>query len=432
MVRAMTSPIVKDHTKEDHLDKVSWELLVTYEALSTIYNSANLLATSDGIRQAAGITLSCAIEITESTGGVILIPGESDWQAIENKATSEALTDWVLREAADHMDRAQYDEGPFEHLHALSGKPVQSCLWSPFNVEDDNEGILYLFSTEDKEYSSVDIKLVGTLCCQGALAVRCFIHLDELREKNVRLERALEDLTQAQDDLVKSERLSALGQMASMIVHDIKNPMGGLLGYAQLLATMAESLSPDEVKEYAGIIIKEMRRLSDMTEEIMDFSRGMATDLNHREVTPRDLVAVAAPVIESEMELHEIAFKWDEADDETVLTADTDKMERVFINLAINARQAMQDGGTFTIASARIGDWVEFSVRDTGKGIPEEFKCKVFEPFETRKKGKGLGIGLAVARWVVEAHGGEIWLDSSCDEGSEFKIRLPLPQVGDG
>jgi hypothetical protein len=87
----MTSQIVKDRLKEDQLDKVSWELLVTYEALSTIYNSANLLAASDGIRQAAKITLSCAVEITESTGGVILIPGESDWRAIENKETSEAL-----------------------------------------------------------------------------------------------------------------------------------------------------------------------------------------------------------------------------------------------------------------------------------------------------------------------------------------------------
>jgi signal transduction histidine kinase len=219
--------------------------------------------------------------------------------------------------------------------------------------------------------------------------------------------------------------------MSSMIVHDLKNPMGGLLGYAQLLEQLADSLSPDEIKEYSGVIIKEMRRLSNMTEEIMDFSRGMETKLNQREVTVRDLVAVAVPVIDSEFSEHGMSLEWDGLDETAILLADTDKMERVLINLAVNARQAMEPGGTYRISSSIQDYWVEIITRDTGKGVPPEYRDKIFEPFKTSKGTRGLGIGLAVAKWVVEAHGGEIWLHESDEQGSEFRIKLPIKGTND-
>jgi len=422
----MSQPLTVVKKENGQLDKVSWELLLTYEALSIIYNSANLLASSEAKKKAASITLTCAIEITESAGGVFCTPNNGDLEIIDSTNVGENVRAMILARGSNYLGKPYYSEGPFENFYARNGQAIQSCLWLPFVMGNDQSGLVYLFSTGTKEYSSIDVKLVETLCCQGALAIRCFMHLDERKEKNYRLMDALADLTKAQSELVRSERLSAIGQMASMIVHDIKNPMGGLLGYAQLLANMSDSLTPEEIREYSGIIIREMQRLSEMTEEIMDFSRGVESELNLREVTPRNLVVVAAPLIESEFKIHNISFQWEGLDDDTILLADTDKMERVFNNLAKNACQAMDHEGIFTISTHLHDDWLEFSIRDTGKGIPSAFQSKIFEPFQSLKESKGLGIGLSVAQWVVEAHKGKILLSSSNEHGTEFKIRLPI------
>lgn len=409
----------------EQIDKVSWELLETYEALSTIFKSAQLLAVSQGVEQAAEITLECALETTESSGGMIFYPGEEGLEVLATFNSGPDVGEAAEKRLSRHGGKPYYEDRIDENLCAMDGSEIQSTLYVPIPIEEGQYALVFLFSCASKEYSSIDVKRIQILCCQGALAVRCFKHLDELKEKNTALECTLKRLTEAQEELVKSERLSTLGQMASAIVHDIKNPMGGLLGYAQILEQMAEELSPQEVKEYSGIIIKEMLRLSNMTGEIMEFSRGVESKLNTRELTPRNLVAVAAPLIESDFASYNIKFDWEEVDDERIVIADSDKMERVFINLAVNARQAMEKGGRFSISSSFTENNVVFSIKDTGCGVPLEIGDKLFEPFTTRKKGQSLGIGLAVSRWIVEAHGGKIWVHSSSADGTEFRISLP-------
>ncbi|MHC4943442.1 MAG: ATP-binding protein [Planctomycetota bacterium] len=416
----------KEQVREtEQLDQISWELLETYEALSTIYRSADLLALSEGITHASEITLANCMEITESTGGLFYVPEDGKHHCHMAVNARPEHHEAALGRYEKFKTKPYYEDGG-EETHASTASEAYSSLYVPFGMGNQEIGFVYLFSNELREYSSIDVKLIHTICGQGALAIRCFNHLEEPRDKNRALQEAFEDLKMAQDELVKAERLSALGQMSSMIVHDLKNPMGGLLGYAQLLEQLAESLTPDEIKEYAGVIIKEMRRLSNMTEEIMDFSRGMETKLNQREVTVRDLVAVAVPVIESEFSEHGMSLEWDGLDETALVLADTDKMERVLINLAVNARQAMEPGGTYRISSCVRDYWIEIVTRDSGTGIPPEFREKIFEPFKSSKGTRGLGIGLAVAKWVVEAHGGEIWLHESNENGSEFRIKLPI------
>ena len=411
---------------QSEVNKVSWELMETYESLSTIYNSAHLLAVSDSVVHAADTTLKCSIDTSESNGGAVFIPRDDGQEAVSSDDFDEEIRKEALSCMSRHGDRAFYEDNPPEGVLSGSGKAVRSYLYVPFVMGDNSRGMVFLFSTSEREYTSIEVKRVQTLACQGALAIRCLLQLEDLAHKNRSLRNTLEQLSSAQGELVKAERLSSMGQMASMIVHDIKNPIGGLLGYAQLLETMADSLAPDDIREYSGVIIKEMIRLSNMTEDIMDFSRGTGTSLDLRELTPRDLVAAAVPVIKADLKENGIKLSWDGLDDESVLMADSDKMARVFINMAVNARLAMNDGGRFSISSDVMDGYVECSLRDNGNGIPPEIRDKIFEPFVSKRNKQGLGLGLAVSRWIVNAHGGKVWVHSSGDYGTDIRVRIPL------
>ncbi|MFH2002217.1 MAG: GAF domain-containing sensor histidine kinase [Planctomycetota bacterium] len=423
----MSESVATPQVDQSHLEKVSWELLETYEALSTVYRSAELLASMNQTEKAVQLTLETSIDITDSGGGVIFLPDGQELQCKAKVNAGEDICRVALERFAKYKNRAYYEDGPIAGLKSEDGADLKGSLYVPFFF-DDWKGMIFLFSPSKEEYSSIDVKMIQTLCCQGALTIRCFQSMEELQLKNMALEEAFDQLKLAQDELVKSERMSALGQAASMIVHNLKNPMGGLLGYAQLLESMSDRLKPEQVKEYSGIIISEMRRLSGMTEEIVDFSRGMETKLNQREVTSRNIVASAVPALESEFSGRKISFDWNHVDDEATLLCDTDKMERVFVNLAENACRTMNEGGAFAISSEVKDKAVIFSISDTGQEIEPEVRANIFEPFKNAEKGTGMGVGLAVARWVVESHNGEIWLDSTGEQGNCFKVKLPVYQ----
>jgi len=139
----------------------------------------------------------------------------------------------------------------------------------------------------------------------------------------------------------------------------------------------------------------------------------------------RDLVNTAWPLIESELSSHDMRAVHGNEDIGTSVMADSDRMERVFLNLAVNARQAMKAGGSLTVDLRERNDWVEFAFRDSGEGIPEEIRKKIFEPFMTRKKGCSLGLGLPMARWITEAHGGGLFITETGAAGTEMVVRLP-------
>lgn len=422
-------PLVQEkHAEEQmqaHIDQVTLELLNTYESLASIFDSSTRLSATRSIEEAARNTLDCAIDIAESSGGVMVMFFDDNPTVLAAANTTDEVVDHTVYMAGTDLGEGKYEDQVQRALTAADGRFVKSALWVPLQKGDRHDGIIVLFSTGDKTYSSVDLKVVRILAGQGALAVRNLKYLDELELKNRSLSVALEDLTAAQDDLVRAERFSTLGEMASMIVHDIKNPMGGLLGYAQLLEATADNLTPDNIREYSGLIIQEMRRLSSLTEEIMDFSRGVDSKLHIREMIPIDLLNTAWPVLQGDFSSNGMTLLRGEIASNSKVMVDSDKLERVFINLAVNARQAMEPGGTLEVSLREAGSWVEFSFRDTGKGIPEEMRNQIFEPFVTRKKGHSLGIGLAMCQWIAQAHKGEIRVAESGPEGTDMVVRLP-------
>src|SRR6266699_1678783 len=215
-------------------------------------------------------------------------------------------------------------------------------------------------------------------------------------------EQALQD---AQSALIQSEKLAALGQFSAGIAHEVKNPLAGILAYAQLAL---RKLTPtDALFESLETIEKETRRCKKIMENLLKFARQekiqfQITDVNR---VVEDTAAIAA-----------------------------NQLEQVLMNLLINAQQAMEGrSGSVKIATRLApGDRIEIQVRDTGPGIPEEIQAKIFEPFFTTKPvGKGTGLGLSVSSGIIKNHKGEIRFESGAGQGTTFTISLPTANAAE-
>lgn len=236
-----------------------------------------------------------------------------------------------------------------------------------------------------------------------------------------------------QKELIATERMAALGTMASMLAHDFRGPMTVIRGYAEM---MLESGMPmEEVKARASLIVEAVDRLERMTAETLDFARGGGR-LAQRRVSLPVLLADLARGVTSELPGLEVVRDFDVPTSATA-SLDVDKLRRVISNVAANARDAMGGTGRLhfsaRLAAAEGGDRLVLVVADEGPGVADEVRERLFQPFATFGKKRGTGLGLAVARRFVEDHGGTLDLVAPDGPtlGARFRISLPLKPPGD-
>ncbi len=231
-------------------------------------------------------------------------------------------------------------------------------------------------------------------------------------------------LKNAQQALIQSEKMAAFGELGAGIAHEIKNPLAGILGLAQL--SMRKMDKGDPVYTNLGIIEKETNRCTHIIQNLLKFSRQekvsfVAVDLNQ---VAKDAMAI----VEHQLEMNKVKLisKFDDALPD--ISGNANQIQQVLINLMINAQQAM-DGraGEVTVTTSSNNGDVSVQVADNGPGIPEEIQAKIFEPFYTTKPvGKGTGLGLSVSYGIIQEHNGDIQLQSSPDEGSTFTLTFPM------
>ena len=222
-------------------------------------------------------------------------------------------------------------------------------------------------------------------------------------------------------EMVQSERLSAVGKMASTIIHDIKNPMGTLRMYAQVIK---KKTGDAESAQLAEEMIRQVDRFVNMTQEILDFSRGVS-DIHLETIALEDVMEGALAFIEKDLVKRNITLVRDfRFTGECVM--DVEKMVRVFYNLAGNAADAMKDGGTLTIRTEKRDGTLAIDFADTGCGIPDEIRSKILEPFFTYGKRHGTGLGLAIVKKIVDDHHGRLEIESVVNKGTTFRILIPV------
>ena len=221
---------------------------------------------------------------------------------------------------------------------------------------------------------------------------------------------------------MQSQRYSAIGEMAGMVGHDLRNPLAAIKNAAYFLRKKHGTVIGDTSIEMLNAIDRAVEHANDIVADLLDFSREIHLDLE--ECSPKSLVnyVLLAINIPSNIKITQ------SIQSDLMVWVDVSKIERVFTNIIKNAIEAMPNGGTIEISSRQNEGNVEFIFADTGSGMPEDVIGKIFTPLFTTK-AQGMGFGLAICKRMVEAHGGKIGVESSLGKGTKFTISLPTEQT---
>lgn len=236
----------------------------------------------------------------------------------------------------------------------------------------------------------------------------------------------VEDITEFKrllEQTIQSEKLAEVGRLSAGIAHEVNNPLA-VISYAAQLLLREEELPPFQ-KELAERIDSEVDRLKALTGSLLSFSR--AKEMIRRETELNEVLRDVLRLVRYELNRHSVHLVEDFTELPAV-QADPNKLKQVFINLIMNASQAMPEGGTLTVRTALVaGEEVEAVVTDTGPGIPADVQEKIFEPFfSTKREGEGTGLGLYICRNIVAEHEGRLLLESVPGQGATFRVVLPI------
>jgi PAS domain S-box-containing protein len=246
---------------------------------------------------------------------------------------------------------------------------------------------------------------------------------EQLKEYSEHLEEKVEERTnqlkKTQEQLLKSERLAAIGQLAAMIGHDLRNPLTGISTCAYYLKTKLGSKMDEKAREMFELIEKDIEHSNKIINDLLDYAREIRLELT--KTTPKLVMKEAFSLVE----IPEIIQVLDETQNEPRIEVDIEKMKRVFVNIVKNAVDAMPTGGKLMIESKKLSNNVEIAITDTGTGIPNDVLEKLWTPLFTTK-AKGMGLGLPICKRIVEAHGGSISVESTVGKGTTFTVSVPI------
>jgi signal transduction histidine kinase len=253
---------------------------------------------------------------------------------------------------------------------------------------------------------------------------------EALRNQVAEVEAATLRLTEAQERLVRSERLASVGRLAAGLAHEIGNPIAALIGFEDLL--LQGGLEPKEERDFLLRMRRDTERIHRILRDLLDFARPAAHGPERPRNEPGDVAAAiddTMSLVAPQKEIKELELKveLDEPLPEVALPGE--QLVQVLLNLVLNAADAVGPGGHVKISARRREARVDLVVEDDGPGVPIGIRSRLFEPFVTSKEpGKGTGLGLAVCRGLVEAAGGSITLDEECVTGARFVVQLPFSE----
>jgi GAF domain-containing protein/CHASE1-domain containing sensor protein len=317
----------------------------------------------------------------------------------------QGIVGWVAlhRHPLDVPDIAADQRGVASHWFLARG--LRSSFTFPIAFQDSLLGVLVLAGRRPFRLGPDDRELLDSFMDQAAVAIR-----------NA---RAFEALREAQEELVRAERLALLGRLAGGVGHELRNPLGVIQNSVYYLKTVLPD--GEAVRKHLAILEREVRTADRIVNDLLDFAR---TRLPTR--VPHDLNDSVREVLERTPRPENVRVVLHLSEDLPAVLADPHQVGQVLGNLVTNAIQAMPEGGTLTVETAQAGGDVQVAVADTGLGIPPENLEKIFQPLFTTK-ARGIGLGLAVAKTLAEASGGAITVESIPGRGSRFVVRFPEP-----
>jgi len=329
----------------------------------------------------------------------------------------------LLRDPASHPSMLP------EHAQAMRRLGYHGMLTVPARVGDRVVGVLSFLTRREEGFSTEDLAIATAFASHAAVALENSRLLHESR-------RAYDELVQTQGQLEQAQKMDAIGRLAGGVAHDFNNLLTVILGRTDILLTQIKTEDP--LRRGIALIQRTAGRAAELTKQLLAFSRKQVL-----EAVVLDLGVVTTDMKEMLARLigEDIALVTNLAATLGHVKADRGQIEQVVMNLAINARDAMPQGGQLVVETAnadlddeyvrrnvgsRPGPHVMLAVSDSGVGIPRELQRHIFEPFfTTKEQGKGTGLGLATVYGIVKQSGGYIEVDSEPGRGTTFRIYLP-------
>lgn len=301
---------------------------------------------------------------------------------------------------------------------------LKTLIVLPLQVQGDLQGVLEVLSIKAEGFTAGQMEILTVVAndLAGGMSRRRLI--DELRMKNLELEAQTQKTEEASDTLKK---------FLAMFSHELRSPLNSIIGFSELLSAPAEEMTPATVAEFMKNINASGKHLQQIINEILDLSKIEAGQMDihvasypvsyFREALERLLAAM--------MKEKGVTLAFDLTPEIDELVVDQTRFKQILLNLISNAVKFSHPGGVVTVSLRRVGNDLQFSVRDEGIGIRPEELPLLFRPFRQARSGReknreGIGLGLAIARKLVELHGGTIWVESEWGKGATFTFQIPM------
>jgi signal transduction histidine kinase len=387
----------------------------------TLELSAILDAACDFLTRLVGAT-GCFILLHDASQQLLRGAAASQDAAFLKGLVIPTDSEMLIAEAARRKRPAWVEdvrrEENLQELALCHAVGASAALYLPLVLRDELIGVVALLeSRAPRHFSSKLVELAQASIAQVALGVA-----------NARLYASLKEsyaeLAQTRAEMVKRERLAALGELSAVVAHEVRNPLGVLFNAVSSLRRLMPAHADAQL--LLGIVREEGDRLNRIVSELLDFARPTGPQLELEDVGRLVRESLEAARVAPRPEDSEVKFDLELEPDLPQVPLDRQLMQQALVNLAVNAAQAMPQGGTVTVRVRADDDGrLRVEVSDEGPGIPPDVLPRVFEPFFTTK-AKGTGLGLAVVRRIVEDHQGEVQAHSRPGQGATFVLKLPM------
>jgi signal transduction histidine kinase len=410
--------LVRDVTESRELETRILEANRHLLVLNTISSAASQSLSLNIILNSA---LDQLLELFKAeTGGILLCDekaGPPRYSVHRNLPDDSPVGLISLELAKEVIETGETAKNNASSLDLESPSNFITLVGAPLKTKDKVVGVITVVSQTNRDFSLQEVQLLTSIGQQLGIIL-----------ENAQLyQEAHQRLKESQQQLIRAEKLTSLGQLAASIAHEVNNPLSGVLMYTQLLTKKLKGggIDSETALDYLSKMESELVRSTKLIRNLLNFARQSTPKL--QQVNLNTVVNRTIDLTAHSAEMQHVRIIKELGPSLPDLTADSDQLQQVFTNLILNAIQAMPRGGSLTLRTSINDDQARAEVEDTGCGISPENMGKLFTPFFTTKPEiKGVGLGLAVTYGIIQRHKGRIEVRSKVGEGTTFTVYLPL------
>jgi len=405
------------------------------ESLISVTNAIN--STMDP-QQMFELVIKKAVELIPDVDGAAIVTFDAAGKSITLRAGYGYYKKLIEEQTKDFdiSERVIECGSPFlispsveETESAVSHSGIKSAICVPISRNNRKIGAILLESNKKEDsFSEDNLPLLRAFADGVGLAISKAQSHHMLKQKYSRLEENTLTMAVAYPQLLQSEKLATVGELAGSIAHEINNPLMTIMARTDILLSKIDPRDP--IYNSIDVIDKQVERISKLVQGILEFARMSRSEFKPQSIT--QIIGESILLTENHLKNHNVVLERSLKNDLPRVLADKNRLQQVFLNLITNAAQAMSEGGTLTVSTGssvdRLGDErVLVSFKDTGCGIKMEELGKIFDSFYTTKE-TGTGLGLAISKRIVDEHGGSISVESAAGVGTTVTVMLPPMQ----